>query len=128
MDKSYWTKFYAKHKIGDKPSLFAQFVWDNYLRQMNANTKAHTNAKTHANTLNTNNAQNAQSAPRKDTISLLELGCGNGRDALFFAKNKIQTTAIDQVSEEISYLASHCATTTNGVANPHFIAGGFYQP
>ena len=134
MDKSYWTKFYAKHKVGDKPSLFAQFVWDSYLRQMQANAKAHNaqmqidkksnaNAKAHANTqINTNNAQ---SAPHKDTISLLELGCGNGRDALFFAKNKIQTTAIDQVSEEISYLASHCATTTKGVANPHFIAGDF---
>ncbi len=36
--------------------------------------------------------------------SLVELGCGNGRDAVFFAKNNIQTTAIDQVEEEMDYL------------------------
>lgn len=149
MDKSYWTKFYAKHKVGGKPSLFAQFVWDSYLRQMqvdkksNANSHAynaqiHTNAKAHANThinanitLSASNAQNTQAGtttshtPHIDTLSLLELGCGNGRDALFFAKNKIQTTAIDQVADEISYLAKHCATTTKGIANPHFIAGDF---
>ena len=149
MDKSYWTKFYAKHKVGGKPSLFAQFVWDSYLRQMqvdkksNANSHAynaqiHTNAKAHANTqtnanttLSTSNAQNTQTStksshtPHTGTLSLLELGCGNGRDALFFAKNKIQTTAIDQVADEISYLAKHCATTTKGIANPHFIAGDF---
>lgn len=149
MDKSYWTKFYAKHKVGGKPSLFAQFVWDSYLRQMQVdkksnanshayNTQIHTNAKAHANTqtnanttLSTNNAQNTQTStkishtPHTDTLSLLELGCGNGRDALFFAKNKIQTTAIDQVADEISYLAKHCATTTKGIANPHFIAGDF---
>lgn len=149
MDKSYWTKFYAKHKVGGKPSLFAQFVWDSYLRQMqvdkksNANSHAynaqiHTNAKAHTNThinanttLSASNAQNTQAGtttshtPHIDTLSLLELGCGNGRDALFFAKNKIQTTAIDQVADEISYLAKHCATTTKGIANPHFIAGDF---
>ena len=158
MDKSYWTKFYAKHKVGDKPSLFAQFVWDSYLRQMqvdkksNANAKtnntqmhanAHINANTNFGTHNAHNAQNTQTnshthnahnaqntqtnshTPYTGTLSLLELGCGNGRDALFFAKNKIRTTAIDQVADEISYLASHCATTTKGIANPHFIAGDF---
>lgn len=118
MDKSYWTKFYAKHKVGGKPSLFAQFVWDSYLRQMQAdkNVKARTNTQ-----INTKSSH----TPHTGTISLLELGCGNGRDALFFAKNKIQTTAIDQVVDEISYLAKHCATTTKGIANPHFIAGDF---
>lgn len=143
MDKSYWTKFYAKHKVEGKPSLFAQFVWDSYLRQMqvdkksNANSHAynaqiHTNSHANANTtLSANNAQNTQTTtttshtPHTGTLSLLELGCGNGRDALFFAKNKIQTTAIDQVADEISYLAKHCATTTKGIANPHFIAGDF---
>ena len=140
MDKSYWTKFYAKHKVGDKPSLFAQFVWDSYLHQMQVDKKSSTNAKAHnaqmhanahisANTNfdthNTHNTQTSSHTPYTGTLSLLELGCGNGRDALFFAKNKIQTTAIDQVADEISYLASHCATTTKGIANPHFIAGDF---
>lgn len=95
MDKNYWKNFYAKHKVGEKPSLFAKFVWENYL------------------------------ATRKNSTNLIELGCGNGRDALYFAKQGIQTTAIDQVQEEVSYLATHCATTKNGVVNPRFIAGDF---
>lgn len=94
MDKNYWANFYAKHKVGEKPSLFAKFVWENYL------------------------------STRQD-LRLIELGCGNGRDALYFAKQGIQTTAIDQVQEEVSYLATHCATTKNGIVNPRFIAGDF---
>ncbi|EGK8128326.1 methyltransferase domain-containing protein [Campylobacter lari] len=39
--------------------------------------------------------------------NLLELGCGNGRDALFFANNGIETTALDICLEEINYLKSH---------------------
>ncbi|RLD72995.1 MAG: hypothetical protein DRI87_05080 [Bacteroidetes bacterium] len=40
----------------------------------------------------------------KPGMSLLELGCGNGRDAVFFAENGIHVTGIDQVSEEIDFL------------------------
>ncbi|MDP2723105.1 MAG: class I SAM-dependent methyltransferase [Bacteroidales bacterium] len=36
--------------------------------------------------------------------SLLELGCGNGRDAIFFADHKIQVTGIDQAINEIDFL------------------------
>lgn len=36
--------------------------------------------------------------------TLLELGCGNARDAVFFAENGIRVTGIDQVTEEIAYL------------------------
>lgn len=82
MDKSYWTKFYAKHKVGKKPSLFAQFVWENYLR---GNTKSNTK----------NNAQ---------ILHLLELGCGNGRDSLYFAKNGIKVLGIDQCENVIDSL------------------------
>jgi tellurite methyltransferase len=32
----------------------------------------------------------------RENINIIELGCGNGRDALFFAKNQISTIAIDQ--------------------------------
>lgn len=35
---------------------------------------------------------------------LIELGCGNGRDSIFFAKNNLNVIAIDQVQEEIDYL------------------------
>ncbi len=36
--------------------------------------------------------------------TLIELGCGNGRDSLFFAKNELNVTAVDQVKTEIDYL------------------------
>ncbi|WP_455645985.1 class I SAM-dependent methyltransferase [Methanosphaera sp.] len=36
--------------------------------------------------------------------SLIELGCGNGRDSVFFAKNNLKVTAIDQVETEMDYL------------------------
>ena len=35
---------------------------------------------------------------------LLELGCGNARDSLYFSKNGIKVIAVDQVREEIEYL------------------------
>lgn len=36
--------------------------------------------------------------------TLLELGCGNGRDAVFFSDHGIQVTGIDQALTEIDYL------------------------
>lgn len=36
--------------------------------------------------------------------SLIELGCGNGRDSVFFANNGINVTAVDQVETEMEYL------------------------
>lgn len=39
--------------------------------------------------------------------SLIELGCGNGRDSVFFAQNHLHVTAIDQVQQEMDYLNSH---------------------
>lgn len=35
---------------------------------------------------------------------LMELGCGNGRDSIFFSQNKINVIAIDQSKEEIEKL------------------------
>ena len=35
---------------------------------------------------------------------LIELGCGNGRDSMFFAKNNISVTAIDQCKNTTSIL------------------------
>lgn len=52
--------------------------------------------------------------------NLLELGCGNGRDAFFFASEKnILVSAIDQAEQEINYLKS----ISNH--NPSFIAQDF---
>jgi len=35
---------------------------------------------------------------------MYELGCGNGRDSVYFAKKGVNVTAFDQCSNEISYL------------------------
>ncbi|GAB7140892.1 class I SAM-dependent methyltransferase [Deferribacterales bacterium RsTz2092] len=43
----------------------------------------------------------------KQGSTLIELGCGNGRDAVFFADNGIKVTAIDQCAGEIEYLNKH---------------------
>lgn len=43
----------------------------------------------------------------KDDTRLLELGCGNGRDSIFFAKNNtIKVTALDQCQDQIDFLNS----------------------
>ncbi len=40
----------------------------------------------------------------REDKKLIELGCGNGRDSIYFAENNINVTAIDQIEEEIDYL------------------------
>lgn len=124
MDKTYWREFYSRHKIGVKPSLFAKFVYKNYLLE---SINCDTNKRT-----------------KSDTPSLLELGCGNGRDSLYFANNGIDTTAIDQVQEEIAFLndyvetqqdskQSHTESTqeaeqrSDSQNNLHFLCGDFTQ-
>ena len=37
-------------------------------------------------------------------ISLIELGCGNGRDSVFFHRQNLDVTAVDQVQQQIDYL------------------------
>jgi cyclopropane fatty-acyl-phospholipid synthase-like methyltransferase len=37
----------------------------------------------------------------RENMDLIELGCGNGRDSLFFAKNGVRVLAVDQCAEEI---------------------------
>ena len=37
--------------------------------------------------------------------TLIELGCGNGRDAVFFARHKIDVLAVDQCEGELAALA-----------------------
>ena len=36
--------------------------------------------------------------------NLIELGCGNGRDSIYFAQNNFNVIAIEQVQEEVDYL------------------------
>lgn len=35
---------------------------------------------------------------------LIELGCGNGRDSIYFSQNDLNVIAVDQVCDEIDYL------------------------
>ena len=40
----------------------------------------------------------------EENKSLIELGCGNGRDSVYFAGKQVNVTAVDQVDEEMEYL------------------------
>ncbi|BAM12296.1 adenylylsulfate kinase [Helicobacter cinaedi PAGU611] len=113
MDKTYWREFYSRHKIGVEPSLFAKLVYKNYLLEsINCDTNKYAESN----------------AP-----SLLELGCGNGRDSLYFANNGIDTTAIDQVQEEVEFLNGYAKTLQDSKQSPQtkniprFLCGDFAQ-
>jgi len=49
----------------------------------------------------------------KPVQSLIELGCGNGRDAIFFANEGVIVTAIDQCENEIKFLTARYKHLTN---------------
>ena len=53
--------------------------------------------------------------------ALLELGCGNGRDSLFFAAQGLKITAVDASDYAITELAQR------NVANAEFICGDFVE-
>lgn len=52
--------------------------------------------------------------------SLVELGCGNGRDSIFFASHGLNVIAIDQCDEEINLL-----TKKNNLPNLKFFSKDF---
>lgn len=54
--------------------------------------------------------------------TLVELGCGNGRDSLFFANNNLEVLGIDQSHSAISKLQSNYSKK-----NVQFIAEDFLQ-
>ncbi len=54
--------------------------------------------------------------------TLLDLGCGNGRDSLFFCKNKISVTAIDASSTAIEMLKN-----SKDLSNITFICDDFVK-
>jgi tellurite methyltransferase len=41
----------------------------------------------------------------KEQNNLIELGCGNGRDAILFANNQLNVLAVDQCKSEIEFLS-----------------------
>jgi len=46
----------------------------------------------------------------KPKTTLLDLGCGNGRDTVFFSNNNIHVTGIDQTIDQIDYLNKNFAS------------------
>jgi len=52
--------------------------------------------------------------------SLLELGCGNGRDSIFFANNGVGVVAVDQCENEIFVLSNE-----QQLSNLKFLTGDF---
>lgn len=46
-----------------------------------------------------------------DGYSLIELGCGNGRDSTYFHRQGLEVTGVDQVQEQIDYLSRIYANT-----------------
>ena len=52
--------------------------------------------------------------------SLYELGCGNGRDSIFFGNKGVHVVAFDQCEKELDYLASQ-----NTNPNVYFESGDF---
>jgi len=75
-NKRYWTKYYKSHRDNLQPSTFAQYCYEKY----------------------------CASAPSHKL--LLELGCGNGRDSIYFMKNSLDVLGIDIAGEELRYLRS----------------------
>lgn len=55
-------------------------------------------------------------------MTVLELGCGNGRDAVYMSRNGINITAVDQCSKEIDFLNNNF-----GHKNLKFQSGDFSQ-
>ena len=45
--------------------------------------------------------------PQRDTQSILDVGCGSGRDASYFAKQGYEVTAIDASAELIQWAQKH---------------------
>ncbi|MDR3128787.1 MAG: class I SAM-dependent methyltransferase [Tannerellaceae bacterium] len=85
MNKEYWEKYYARKEGIATPSLFAQYVRENVIGKRRD----------------------------LDQINLIELGCGNGRDSIYFAAEGLNVSAIDQCKKEIESLRQRTADMQN---------------
>ena len=52
--------------------------------------------------------------------SLIEMGCGNGRDSIYFSKNGVKVIGVDQAENEINFLNSEFKND-----NIEFLCGDF---
>lgn len=79
MDKEYWDSYYKTHNVPGKPSPFAIYVGKEYF---------------------------IASEQRK---KLIELGCGDGRDSVYFEKIGLDVTAVEQSPTAIHNLNENYA-------------------
>jgi hypothetical protein len=70
MDREYWERYYANEGCEIVPSLFVRYVREHVVGK---------------------DSQNVCSADN----SLIELRCGNGRDALYFVREGLNVCAVD---------------------------------
>lgn len=73
--KYYWDKYYFKNKKSFPRSTFANFCFKKFIKNKN----------------------------KDKTKKLIDLGCGNGRDTIFFSK-KINSLGVDRSQEAINHL------------------------
>jgi tellurite methyltransferase len=83
--------------------------WENYYKQQNEDLKPSLFAK---------HICEYYALPE---TTLVELGCGNGRDAVFFANEGVIVTAIDQCENEIKFLKARYEQ----LKNLHFLVDDF---
>ena len=74
MDIKYWNSYYKMHKKPANPSPFAKYLGENYLNNL---------------------------SERK---TMIELGCGNGRDAIYFGEIGINIIGVDQSNAAVTNL------------------------
>lgn len=113
MDKIYWENYYKTHLQNAAPSLFAKFVWENYLANLTKNSRQ--SAATPS--LQSQSVKNSHKAA---PFRLIELGCGNGRDSLYFAKCDLSVLGVDQCENVVEFLNAHFKSE-----NLRFLSGDF---
>jgi len=74
--------------------MFDKEYWENYYAQQNIELKPSLFARY------------VREKVIKEHSSIIELGCGNGRDAIYFANENFEVVAVDQVLDQIKFLKS----------------------
>jgi tellurite methyltransferase len=91
-DTSYWNEYYKRHSIPQDPSSFAVYVKEKYM------------------------------AANGSGQHMVELGCGNGRDAVYFARScrNVSILAVDLADEEVAFLNKNYSSTNLDFRNADF--------
>jgi len=74
MDKNYWNNYYKTHNTPSTPSPFAKYIGENFF---NGNS---------------------------DKKKIIELGCGDGRDSVYFEKMNLKVIGVEQCESAVKNL------------------------